>query len=90
MERWQDFKKELLKDPEVAGEYQKLAPRYELISELIKLRIKNGLTQKELAEKIGTKQSAVSRLESGNGNPSLKCLEKIFLALGAQLHISAK
>jgi len=88
MKTLQEFKKELLSDPEVKKEYDRLAPRYAVISELIRVRIKNGLTQKELAEKIGTKQSAIARLEAGNANPSIGLLEKIAKVTGAKLNIT--
>jgi len=87
METWKNVKKELLKDPEVAREYEKLRPRYELISQLIGARIKKGLTQAELAKKMGTKQSAIARIESGNANPSIAFLEKLTQALGSKLII---
>ena len=88
MEKWEDVKKELLKDREVAKEYKRLAPRYQLISDLIKIRIRKGLTQKELAKKIGSKQSAIARLESGRENISMDSLEKIAQAMGAKIKIS--
>lgn len=87
MQNWNDYKKELLKDPKVAKEYKKLEPQYKLISELIRIRIKKGLTQEALAKKIGTKQSAIARIESGNGNPSLMFLEKIAKATDSKLEI---
>ena len=43
------------------------------------------MTQKQLAEKVGTKQSSIARLESGNYNPSLQFLQKVANALGKQL-----
>lgn len=89
-ETWETVKKELLQDPEVKAEYDKLGPRYELISKLIGARIKNGLTQAELAKKVGTKQSAIARLESGNANPSFLFLEKITAAMGRELKIEIK
>lgn len=89
-ERWEDVKKELLKDPEVKAEYDKLGPQYDLISKLIGARIKKGLTQAELAKKIGTKQSAIARLESGNANPSILFLRKITAAMGRELVIEIK
>jgi len=88
MEKWEDVKKELLKDQGVAREYKRLAPRYQLISELIKIRIKKGLTQEKLAKQIGTKQSAIARLESGKENISIDSLEKISHAMGAKIKIS--
>ncbi|MCL5970262.1 MAG: helix-turn-helix transcriptional regulator [Patescibacteria group bacterium] len=90
MKSWKSFKQELLKEKNVALEYEKLKPKYALISQLIEARAKKGITQKELAKKIGTKQSAIARLESGNTNPSLSFLEKIALALGYKLRIQFK
>jgi ribosome-binding protein aMBF1 (putative translation factor) len=90
MKNWKKYKKELLNNNKVKAEYDKLAPRYELISQLIKARNKTGLTQKELAEKIGTKQSAIARLESGKANPSVVFLEKLASALNSQLVIRFK
>lgn len=90
MNKWEDLEKELLSDPETKKEFDKLAPRYALISQLIAARTKKGMTQKELADKMGTKQSAIARLEAGNVNPSLGFLEKIASVLGAKLHIQLK
>jgi len=90
MEKWENVKKELLKDKKVAEEYERLAPRYQLISELIRIRIKKGLTQEELAKKVGTKQSAIARIESGNANPSLNSIGKILQAMNVELCIRLK
>lgn len=87
MSKWKDLEKELLSDPKVKKEYDRLAPRYGIISELIAARLKKRLTQKEVAEKVGTKQSAIARLESGNINPSLEFLQKIAHALGSKLTV---
>lgn len=87
MKNWKSFKKELLKDKEVAKEYKRLKPRYELISAIIDARIKRGMSQEALAQKIGTKQSAIARFESGNVNPSISFLEKVSHALGLTLKI---
>lgn len=90
MKNWKTLKKELLKDKRVFAEYKKLEPRYQLISQLIEVRTKKGFTQRELARKIGTRQSAIARLESGNINPSISFLEKITQALGSKLVIQVK
>lgn len=87
MDDWKTFKTELMRDKEFKKEYERLAPRYELIARLIEARMKKGLTQKELAEKAGTKQSAIARLEAGNINPTVDFLEKITSVLGARLTI---
>lgn len=90
MKSWKTLKKELLKDPKVAQEYKRLEPRYRLISQLIEARRKKGMTQAELARKIGTRQSAIARVESGNANPSIGFLEKLTEALGTRLVIQVK
>ncbi len=87
MKTWEEVRKELLSDPETKREYDKLAPRYAVISELIAARMEKGMTQAEIAKKIGTKQSAIARLEGGNVNPSLDFLERIANVLGCKLTI---
>ncbi|MBI2018891.1 helix-turn-helix transcriptional regulator [Candidatus Daviesbacteria bacterium] len=90
MENWKTVKKELLKNEEVKREYERLKPRYALISQLIETRNKRGLTQADLAKKVGTKQSAIARLESGNSNPSVDFLDKLTQALGSKLIIQVQ
>ena len=72
------LKEELFKDPEFKAEYDTLEPEYTLIEQLITAR----------AEKIGTKQSSIARLESGNYNPSFQFLQKVARALGKRLSVS--
>ena len=88
MSNWEDVEKELLADPATKREYDKLAPRYAVISELIKARIKYKMTQADVAKKVGTKQSAIARLESGNVNPSLEFLNKVAQVMGLSVHLS--
>lgn len=87
MSKWEDLEKELLADPTVKKEYDRLAPRYALISELIAARLKKGMTQTEVAEKLGTRQSAIARLESGDINPSLEFLQRIARVMGYKLSV---
>ena len=86
----EQVKQIMLQNPEVKTEYDALAPIYEIQEELIKLRNEKGLNQKQLAELIGTKQSAISRLESGNYNPSVQLLSKLAQAFNKELHIVFK
>ncbi|MDD2402308.1 MAG: helix-turn-helix transcriptional regulator [Clostridia bacterium] len=86
--RHEEVKKQILQSPEVQREYDELKVLYDIKREIIKLRIEQGLSQKELANKINTKQSAISRLESGDYNPSLEFLSKVAIAFGKELHIS--
>ncbi|MDI9483671.1 MAG: helix-turn-helix domain-containing protein [Bacillota bacterium] len=84
-----DKVKEILfdQDSNLRDEYNALQPIYEIRRQLIQYRIEQGLSQKELAEKVGTKQSAISRLESGEYNPSIAFLSKVAHALGKEIRI---
>lgn len=84
---FEEHKKELMKDPEFVRAYQKLQPEFAIIRKIIEARVKDGITQKKLAKRMGTKQSAISRLESGNANPSLSFLGRLAEALDSRLEI---
>ena len=88
MKSYTNIKKQLLKDKIVRRAYKELGPEFELIKTVIKRRLSQGLSQNDLAMKIGTKQSAVARFESGTQNPTLAFLGKVAKALDANLHIS--
>ncbi len=81
------WEKEALKDPKLKAEYDKLQPEFALIQAVINARIKKRVTQKILAKKMGTKQSVISRLESGRANPSIAFLKKLANALNTRLEI---
>lgn len=85
-----DLKKDIFKKrPDIKEEYEKTEPLHQLQKELIKARIDTGLSQKELAELVGTTQSVISRLESADDyNPNLKTLIKVSRALNKKLSIS--
>ena len=85
MKKYHQFKLHLLKNKELKKSYDELEQEYELIEKLIEKRLEKGLTQNELASKIGTKQSAISRLESGDYNPSLAFLYKVANGLETKL-----
>jgi ribosome-binding protein aMBF1 (putative translation factor) len=87
MREWKDLKKEILSNPEVKKAYDALELEYALYQAIIDKRIKEGLTQKELAKRMGTKQAAISRFESGNYNPTLSFLKKLTKALGVKLEV---
>jgi ribosome-binding protein aMBF1 (putative translation factor) len=71
---YKDFKEKALKDPEFKKAYDALEEEYELRRQLIKMRKKSGLTQEELAKKLKTKKSNISRLESFNAKSSPRIL----------------
>ena len=79
---FEEIKSDMLKDEEFRSEYVKLKPRYEAIEQIIKARKEQNMTQSELAKRVGTQKSNISRLESGNYNPSLDFLVKVAESLG--------
>ncbi|MFA5854796.1 MAG: helix-turn-helix transcriptional regulator [Candidatus Gracilibacteria bacterium] len=85
MKSYSQFKKKALKDPAVKKAYLEFKGEFEIAKSVIERRLEKGLTQGQLAKKIGTKQSAISRLESGTYNPSVEFLTKVAKALGAKL-----
>jgi ribosome-binding protein aMBF1 (putative translation factor) len=76
-----------MKDPEYKKGYEALRPRYALIGELVRLRNEKGLTQKELAQRLGMQQSAIARFEAGVLNPSFDFVSRLTTALGMRLRI---
>lgn len=88
--KFKDFKQEMLNDPEVKAEYDHLTPQYELIRQVIELRQQQHLTQKALTEKTGIAQSAISRFESGNHNPSLEFLQRLAQGFGKSIHVELR
>ena len=84
---YNDVKKRFLADSEFRKEYEALGPEFKLIESIIKRRGELKMSQEELAAKVGTGQAVVSRLESGNANPTLASLVEIAEALDSDLHI---
>lgn len=85
-----DFKKEALNNAEVREEYENLKPTYELRRKLIALRKEAGLTQEEVAQKLHTQKSNISRLENVNSknSPTLSTIEEYAHAMGYKVMIS--
>lgn len=88
MKNYQKLKSQLLKDKQVGQAYKKFGPEFELAELIIEKRLKQGLTQAGLAKKLGTKQSAISRLERGDYNPSVVFLVRLAKVLNTELSIS--
>lgn len=86
-----EMEKRLLADPEVRREYDALAPEFEIAAELLRARKRAGMSQAELAARMGTSQSTIARLESGQSLPSTKTLLRFAEATGSkiQLRLSA-
>ncbi|SMD10153.1 transcriptional regulator, XRE family [Desulfocicer vacuolatum DSM 3385] len=87
----EEFTKKLLQNVEVKKEYDALEEEFSLFDELLKARVKAGMTQTEVATRMGTKTPAVARLEAGGGNkkhsPSVSTLRKYAKAVGCDLEI---
>jgi transcriptional regulator with XRE-family HTH domain len=84
-----ELKGRALERPDVKAEYERLEEEFAFLDEFLKARAAAGITQAELAERIGTTQSAIARLESGSGkhSPSLATLRKYARALGCRLEL---
>ena len=82
MKNLEALKAELLARPEVRTAYEAQAEEFALARELIAARTQAGLTQAEVAERMGTTQSAVARLEGGKAAPSLRSLQRYAQAVG--------
>lgn len=78
----------MMKDPEFVQEYEALRPEQELAAAICRARAERGLTQAELAELTGIRQSEISRIESGARNPSVKLLQRLADGLDMRLRIS--
>ena len=83
------FKARALKRPDVRREYERLAEEFAFLDEILKARAAAGLTQAEVAARIGTTQSAVARLESATAehSPSIATLQRYASALGCKLQV---
>lgn len=78
---------EQLKDEEFRKEYEAMKPEFVIIQAMIDARKKSGLTQKELSNRTGIAQGDISKLENGNGNPSIKTLQKLAEAMNMTLKL---
>jgi DNA-binding XRE family transcriptional regulator len=88
---YKEYKKAVLAgNSELRKEYEALAPQYDIIDAVIAARIEKQMTQAELAARADTKQSNISRFESGNYNPSMEFLQKIAGALDKHLEITLR
>ncbi len=78
---------EQLNDPEFKKEYDALEPEFTIIKALLNAREASGLTQKDLAERTGIAQGDISKLETGNANPSLRTLQRLAAGMGMKLKL---
>ena len=84
MKTFKDLKAELLQNPEVRAEYERLRPEFELAETIIAARTAQGLTQAELAVRMETSQAYIARLESGRVLPSMRTWQRLAAATGTR------
>jgi ribosome-binding protein aMBF1 (putative translation factor) len=79
-----DVKARLMANPGVRAAYEDVAAEYEIARAVIQARVHAGLSQQELAERMGTTQPNIARLESGRSLPSVRTLQKVGEATGTR------
>lgn len=84
METLQSLKAELLADTDTRAEYDAMAEEFGMARELIAARTRAGLTQGEVAQRMGTTQSVIARLEGGTRMPSIRTIQRYAKAVGAR------
>lgn len=84
---FEELKARFMQDPAFAAAYDEAVEEYAALEAMIKARAGAGVTQAELAERMGTTQSAIARLEGGRVSPSVATLQKYARALGKRLKI---
>jgi ribosome-binding protein aMBF1 (putative translation factor) len=86
------LKAKMLSNKSVRNEYDRLADEFSIVEELVKARLSAGLSQAEVADRMGTKAPAISRIESSDAkhSPSLRTLQKYAAAVGCELEIRLK
>lgn len=77
----------LMEDPEFAAAWENAQDEFLIAREIIRTRVAAGMSQKELADKIGTTQSVIARLESGEHTPSVSTLRRVAEATHTKLRI---
>ena len=77
-----------LRDPAFRAEWERTAVARAVATRLVEYRAEHGITQTELARRLGMKQPAVARLEAGEHNPSLETLARLSAALHIEFHIA--
>ena len=86
----QSLKNRAFKNSEVKNEYDLLESEFVLIDTLLSMRKKSGLTQDEIAKKMGTQKGNISRLEKGSTNPSWKTIQNYAHACGFKISMKIK
>lgn len=84
---WNDYEKELLAKPGFKEALEETRLEYQIARELIKVRVEKGLSQADVAKRVKTTQSVISRVENAKTTPSMSFLKRIAEALNIKLHV---
>ena len=87
MDDFDKYLKEQMEDPKFKQEWDNGEMEYQLMMMVLKARSEQNLTQSELAERTGIRQSNISRIESGSNSPTVATLQQIAKGMGKELHI---
>ncbi len=87
MTKFNDYLKEQMEDPAFRQEWEALEPEFAIVQAIIDARKESGLTQKQLSERTGIAQADISKLESGNANPSVRTLQRLAAGMGMRVKI---
>lgn len=87
MSEFREYLDRQLQDPAFKAEYEALEDEFIIIQAIIDARKRSGLTQRQLAEKTGIAQADISKLENGNGNPSLRTLRRLAAGMGMKMKL---
>jgi ribosome-binding protein aMBF1 (putative translation factor) len=88
MSKVSELHQKWMKDKKYRAAFEELAPEFDLARAVIQARVKAGLTQEQLAQRMETTQSVIARLESGRTRPSTQTLQRLAAATGTRLKIS--
>lgn len=87
MSEFNEFLAEQMQNPKFKAEWEALDPEFSVIEAMLKARKESGLTQQQLSERTGIAQTDISKLERGNGNPSLRTLQRLAAGMGMRVKI---
>jgi predicted transcriptional regulator len=82
-----DLRAQLLADPDVQAEYDRLGPIFAVVGEMVEARHEAGLTQAEIARRMGTTQSVIARLETARHMPTFDMLTRYAAAVGKRVEV---
>lgn len=84
MKTLKQLKAEMLANPAVKAEYEALTDEFDMAHELVAARARAGLTQADVAARMGTTQSVIARLEGGKRQPSMRTVQRYAQAIGCR------